>query len=100
MLPLRARKDLGAMAIKLYSTFRKAPGLLDLHHQIVLCHYQDTRFGESYPSAEKQSVYSTTLEKRATNDKVRDNIHHWEVRQRHYCSTKIKVKVSKVGDLG
>ena len=45
MLPLRARVNLGAMAIKGYSTFSKAPALLEPHHQIVLCHIQDTRCG-------------------------------------------------------
>ena len=34
MLPLRARVDLGAMAIKGYSAFPKAPALLEPHHQI------------------------------------------------------------------
>ena len=59
MLPLQARVDLGAMAIKGYSSFTKAPALLEPHHQIVWCHIQDTHWGRSYPSAEKQSVYST-----------------------------------------
>ena len=35
MLPLRARVDLGAMAMKGYSTFPKAPTLLEPHHQMV-----------------------------------------------------------------
>ena len=35
MLPLRARVDLGAMAMKGYSAFPKAPVLLEPHHQIV-----------------------------------------------------------------
>ena len=35
VLPLRARVDLGVMAIKRYSTFPKAPALLEPHHQIV-----------------------------------------------------------------
>ena len=51
MLPLRARVDLGTMAMKGYSAFPKAPALLEPHHQIVECHIQDT--------AEVQSVYST-----------------------------------------
>ena len=42
MLPLRARVDLGAMAMKGYSTFPKAPALPELHHQTVYCHFQDT----------------------------------------------------------
>ena len=35
MLPLRAKVELGAMAINGYSTFPKAPALLEPHHQIV-----------------------------------------------------------------
>ena len=33
--PLWARVDLGAMAMKVYFTFLKAPALLEPHHQIV-----------------------------------------------------------------
>ena len=44
MLPLRAWVDLVAMAMKGYSVFPKAPALLELHHQIVSCHIQDTRW--------------------------------------------------------
>ena len=43
-----------------YSAFPKPPALPESHRQIVLCYNQDTRCGESYPSAEKQSVYSTS----------------------------------------
>ena len=46
------------MAMKKYSTFPKAPVLLEPHHQIVKCHIQDPLWW-SFPSAEKQSVYST-----------------------------------------
>ena len=47
------------MAIKGYTAFPKAPALQEPHHQIVHCHVQDTRWGRgSYPSVEKQSVYS------------------------------------------
>ena len=45
VLQLLARLDLGAMAMKRYSTFPKAPALLKPHHQIVLCHIKDTRWG-------------------------------------------------------
>ena len=39
MLPLRVRVDLGAMAMKRYSAFPKAPALLKPHHQLssVIC---------------------------------------------------------------
>ena len=59
VLPLRARVDLEVMAMNVYAAFSKAPALLKPHHQIVLCHIQDTRCGESYLSEEMQSVYST-----------------------------------------
>ncbi len=49
MLPLRARVDLGAMAMKGHSEFPKAPALLELHHQIVYCHIQDTPGGGVLP---------------------------------------------------
>ena len=42
-LPLPGRVDLGAFTIKGYSTFPKTPILLEIHHQIVLCHIQDAR---------------------------------------------------------
>ena len=35
VLPLRARVDLGTMAMKGYSAFSKVPALLEAHHQIV-----------------------------------------------------------------
>ena len=35
MQPLQARMDLGAMAMKGYSAFPKAPALPEPHHQIV-----------------------------------------------------------------
>ena len=35
VLPLRARVDLEAMAMKGYSVFPKVPALLEPHHQIV-----------------------------------------------------------------
>ena len=42
VLPHRARMDLGAVAMKGFSAFPKAPALLEPHHQIVQCHVQDT----------------------------------------------------------
>ena len=39
----------------------KAPALLEPHHQIDLCHIQDTRSGSSYFSAEKQSMHFIAL---------------------------------------
>ena len=47
VVPLRARVDMGAMAIKGYSAFPKAPVLLETHHQ--KCDIQYTRLGKSYP---------------------------------------------------
>ena len=82
--PLQVRLGVGVMVMKGFSAFPKAQRL-EPHHQIAQCHIQDTllwsltplqrssrgillpqptgpqdtRQGESYPSAEKQSVYST-----------------------------------------
>ena len=36
MLPFRAKVDLGAMAMKGYSAFPKAPALMKPHHEIVV----------------------------------------------------------------
>ena len=44
MLPLWARVDQEAMAIKGYFVFPEAPALLEPHHQIVQCHIQNTRW--------------------------------------------------------
>ena len=35
MLPLQAKVDLGAMAVKEYSAFPKASALLEPHYQII-----------------------------------------------------------------
>ena len=44
-----------------YSGFLKAPALLELPAQIVLCRIHDTRLAFFfYPSAEMQSVYFTS----------------------------------------
>ena len=59
MLPLQARVDLGAMEIKGYSAFPKAQALPECHHQICLMSYPGHLLGESYFSAEVQSVYFT-----------------------------------------
>ena len=47
------------MAMKMNSTFPKAPGL-ETHYRMVLWHNQDTRWegGESYTSAEIYPAYS------------------------------------------
>ena len=49
MLSFRARVDLGAIAVKGCSAFPKAPASLELHHQIVQCHIQDTHGGGLTP---------------------------------------------------
>ena len=59
VLPLWARANLRAMAMKEYSVFPKAPALQQPHPQIVSCHIWDTPGSGSYPSAEMQLVYST-----------------------------------------
>ena len=56
VLPLRARVDLGVMAMKGYPAFFKAPALLKPHHQTVWCHIRTlVGGGGSYPSAEMYS---------------------------------------------
>ena len=57
---LWVRIDLGAMAMKRYSTFTRAPGLEPRHH-IVLYHIRTLAEWWPYSSAEMQSVYSTAL---------------------------------------
>ena len=47
------------MAMKGYTAFPKAPALLEPQLQIVWCRIQDTRWGESYPFEEVQSMCST-----------------------------------------
>ena len=44
MIALLTSLNLEGIAIKGYSAFPKAPALLELRHQIVLCHIQDTRW--------------------------------------------------------
>ena len=45
VLPLRVGVYNVAMAMKGYPAFSKAPTLLEPHHQLTLCHIQDTRSG-------------------------------------------------------
>ena len=45
MLPLQVRVDLEVIAMKWYFASPKSPALMEPHHQIVLCQYQDTRLG-------------------------------------------------------
>ena len=58
MLPLQARVDLGVMAMKGCSAFPKAQETLEPHHHCLVS-YPGHLLGKSYPSAERQSVYST-----------------------------------------
>ena len=92
MQPLRTRVDLGAMAMKGYSVFPKAPALLEPHHQIVYCHIQDTRWGVVLPlcreavgvfyspsrlgkiSVEEKSTYASVFKvTTATGDATKEN---------------------------
>ena len=59
------------MSMKEYSDFPKALALLEPHHRIVECHIQDTRWKESYSSAEKQLVHSLSPA-HYTNDGLRE----------------------------
>ena len=73
------------MAVKEYAAFPKAPVLLKPHHQIVGCHIQDTRLGESYLSAEMQLMYSTAPDDwtkqtryKPINIRIMDTmVHYW-----------------------
>ena len=49
MPPPWSRVDQGAMEIKRYTTFPKAPSLLKPRHKIVLCQNQDTRWKRFIP---------------------------------------------------
>ena len=61
------------MVMKGYSALPKALALVEPHHQIVLCHIQDTFGRGSYPSAEMPSVYSIALAKWTLLQKKRIN---------------------------
>ena len=65
MLQLQARADLEAMEIMGYSAFFKLQHYLSFTIRLFSV-IQDIRWGESYPYAEMQSVYST-----APTNKVR-----------------------------
>ena len=54
ILPLRLRVDRGAMAMKRYYAFPKAPALLEPPHQIVYFHIK----GGPYPSEEMESAFN------------------------------------------
>ena len=49
VLLLRARLNLGTMAMKEFSTFPKAPALPEPHHHFSKCHIHDTRWGKVLP---------------------------------------------------
>ena len=77
-LPLQARVNLGAIAIKGCSAFLKAPALIEPHH--VWYHIQDTHWGSL---TEMQLVYFATPANRANmsggGDRPlgNDNVHRW-----------------------
>ena len=65
------QKKLRSNVNEMYSTFPKAPGY-ELHHQMVLCHFFDTRCGVgSYPCVEMQLVYSTPPTDIGTHDSIK-----------------------------
>ena len=59
LLSLRDRVNLGAVTMKGYSTFPKAPALLEPHPQIVLYHIQETH-GRGGLTLQRCRLYSTT----------------------------------------
>ena len=58
---------MGAMAMKGYSAFPKAPALMEPRHQFICVIVRILVVEEFYPSAEMQSVYSTAPADRALN---------------------------------
>ena len=93
VLPLWARVDLGAMVIKEYSAFPKAPVLLEPHSRLFSVIIQDTCWWGSYLSAEKQLVYSTTPADwanryRAPTEKLYQSNHHINKLANHCYMTK------------
>ena len=73
MLQLWTRVVLGAIAMKGYSAFPKAPALPELHHQFSVISRTLIWWEESYPFAKMQLVYSTAQadwEKIATGFKL------------------------------
>ena len=59
MLPLWARVDLGVMAIMGYLAFPQSTSITWASPSDCLVSYPEHSLGESYSSAEMQSVYST-----------------------------------------
>ena len=68
MLPPQAGEDQGAMAMKEYSEFPKAPALLEIHYQIVLGHVKTLDIWRDITPSEKQSVSSSAPAKWANID--------------------------------
>ena len=81
VLPLQARVDLGAMAMKGLSAFPQSSGITGTLPSRCLVLYPGYSLGESYPSAEMQSVYSAT-----PADWVSDCKHH-------YCITHLRIRL-------
>ena len=73
MLPLRVRVDLGAMAMKGYYAFSKAPASMEPQHHIVLCHIQDTRWEGLAPL---QRCSQCILQPQPTGQKISHHHHH------------------------
>ena len=59
MLPLRDRMDMGTISMKMDSHFPKPPALQQTSPSECFSVIARTLMGGVYPSAEKQSVYST-----------------------------------------
>ena len=67
VLPLRARVDIGAMAMKEYSAYSSNSIFTEASQSDYLVSYLGYSIGESYSFAEMQSVYSTAPIDWATN---------------------------------
>ena len=105
MLPLRDRVDQGVMAMKGYSSFLKAPALLEPHHQIFLMSYPGHLLVVgSYLSAEIHSVYSTApadwacVTEESDNTCIKYNLLRfynpkWTESKREECEEDVKLHV-------
>ena len=80
MLPLQARVDLEAMAIKEYSAFPQNSSITEASPSDCLASYPGHSLGKSYSSTEKQLMYSTAptnWDRRKIVFKIVDILQNW-----------------------
>ena len=76
MLPLWVWVNWGAIAMKGYSAFPKAPALLKPHHQIVECYIQDSRWGSLTPL---QRCSQRILQPQSAGQKISWRKQMWQI---------------------